>query len=98
MEVTVHAILTWDAGRREEAIAYMLEQGRATREMPGCAGCWWAADIEDPAVFHQWSRWESEDAFADQVRNGPKYSEEARALIRRVMAHRYDVASTTKLH
>jgi quinol monooxygenase YgiN len=98
MQIGVHTTVTWDVTDRARVIAFVRAQQQGTRAMPGCLACSWTADLDDPAVFHEWEWWESPEAFDNHVRNGPKYPPEARALVLRVLAHRHDIASTTKLH
>jgi quinol monooxygenase YgiN len=98
MQVGVHTTVTWDITDRARVVSYMQAQQQGTREMPNCLACWWTADLDDPVVFHEWEWWDSEDAFNDHARNGPKFSAEARSHIRRVLTYRYDIARVTKLH
>ncbi|MBV9661250.1 MAG: antibiotic biosynthesis monooxygenase [Acidimicrobiales bacterium] len=98
MEVVVHTILTWASGHREDAVRYVQAQQAATRAMPGCLDCYWTADLDDNSAFHEFERWESAEAFEAHARSGPKFSPEARTLIRRARAYRFDVAATTKVH
>jgi quinol monooxygenase YgiN len=98
MEIVVHTTLTWDNADLESARGYMAAQERATREMQGCLACHWTADLEDPCVFYEFERWESEQAFAGHASNGPKFAQDARDLIRRARTFRFDIASHSKLH
>jgi quinol monooxygenase YgiN len=98
VQVGVHTTVTWAVTDRERVMFYVRAQQDATRTLPGCLACWWTADLDDPAIFHEWEWWESEEAFTNHVRNGPKFSADARALVRRVLTYRYEIASATKAH
>ncbi len=51
-----------DPAQREKAVAASLDVMSDTREEPGCISYTFSADLADPAVFHIFEEWESQDA------------------------------------
>lgn len=58
----VAGTVTIDPAKREEAIPAALEMMKETHKEAGNLAYNFAADISDPAVFHIYERWESQQA------------------------------------
>lgn len=63
MELTIFARLYALEGKEAAVIAAMRRVSGPTREEPGCLELHYYRSIQDPRLFHIWSRWVDEAAF-----------------------------------
>jgi len=63
MELTIFARLYALEGQEQAVIAAMRRIAGPTREEPGCLELHYYRSIQDPRLFHIWSRWVDEAAF-----------------------------------
>jgi quinol monooxygenase YgiN len=60
--LVVAGTIRLDPARRQDAIREALAVMEATRREPGCISYTFSADLADPAVFHLFEEWESQEA------------------------------------
>ena len=95
----ISGTMNWDPSDRDDIVKTLIPLCAASREEDGNVDYWWAEDLAEPATFHFFEHWASEEAF-DAHCQTPRYlgfMEGCMPRIKGVTASRHEISKSTSL-
>jgi len=97
--LAITCTMTFDPSDRDAVIEDLIAVGSASQAEEGNVAYVWSEDLSQPATFHLYEHWASEDAFEEHCQS-PHYSsfnETCMPRLKGVTATRHEISASKSL-